>query len=87
MAADIRADTGPGASGWARGSQTCRGTMPAFEPNPTTASTNALSRTQGGRWADLAAMAAKDWLPVWVARSTRPTSNARAPNCVITAYH
>ncbi len=87
MAADIRADTGPGASGWARGSHTCRGTMPAFDPNPTTASTKALSRTQTGRWPDLEAMVVNDWLPVWVARRTRPTSKAVAPNWVITAYH
>ena len=87
MAADIRADTGPGASGWARGSHTWSGTMPAFDPNPTTASTKALSRTQAGRCADRAAMAANDWLPAWVARRTRPTSRAAAPNWVITAYH
>ena len=61
--------------------------MPAFEPNPTTASTKALPRTQAGRCADRAAMAANDWLPVWVARSTRPTRRAAAPNWVITAYH
>ena len=47
MAADISADTGPGASGWARGSHTCSGTAPALEPNPTTARTNA-SRAHPG---------------------------------------
>ena len=34
MAADMRAETGPGASGWARGSHTCSGTAPAFEAEP-----------------------------------------------------
>ena len=87
MAADIRADTGPGASGWARGSHTCSGTMPAFEPNPTTASTKALLRTQAGRCADLRGDDGERLAPGRVASSTRPTSNAAAPNWVITAYH
>src|SRR5271166_4509782 len=87
MAADIRADTGPGASGWARGSHTCRGTAPAFDPKPTSASTKAVLRTQAGRCGDLRAMTAKDWLPERVDSNTSPRINAAAPNCVIAAYH
>ncbi len=80
MAADMRAETGPGASGWARGSQTWSGTAPAFEANPTTASTNAVERTQGARCGPWAAITAKDWLPARSANSTKPRSNAAAPN-------
>ena len=87
MAADIRADTGPGASGWARGNHTCSGTAPAFDPKPITASTKAVLRTHAGRCGDRSAMTAKDWLPERVASSTKPRINAAAPNCVITAYH
>ena len=87
MAADMRAETGPGASGWARGSHTCSGTAPAFEPNPTTASTNAVERTQGARCGPWAAITAKDWLPERSASSTNAKSNAAAPNWVITPYH
>src|SRR5271166_2452411 len=87
MAADIKADTGPGASGWARGNQTCKGTAPAFDPKPTRASTKEVLRAQTGRCDDLTAMTAKDWLPERVASKTNPRINAAAPNCVITAYH
>src|SRR5665647_3025989 len=38
----MSAETGLGASGWAFGSHTCKGTAPAFDPNPRTASTNAV---------------------------------------------
>ena len=48
MAPDIRADTWLGASGWARGSQTCRGTIPALDPNPTSANPKTVERTQAG---------------------------------------
>src|SRR5450631_1230026 len=61
--------------------------MPAFDPNPTTASTKAPPRTPAARCPDLAVMAANDWLPAWVARRTSPTTSAAAPNWVITAYH
>ena len=87
MAADMRAETGPGASGWARGSQTCSGTAPAFDPNPTTASTNAASAPRARGAGRRAAITAKDWLPAWLASSTSAKSNAAAPNWVITAYH
>src|SRR5258708_37062613 len=39
MAPDVSADTGLGAMGWARGSQRCRGIIPALVPNPTNANT------------------------------------------------
>ena len=79
MAADMRAETGPGASGWARGSHTCSGTAPAFEPNPTTASTNAVERTQGARCGPWAAITAKDWLPARSASNTSRQEQHRRP--------
>ena len=79
MAADMRAETGPGASGCARGSQTWSGTAPAFEPNPTTASTNAVERTQGARCGPWAAITAKDWLPARSASSTNAKEQHRRP--------
>src|ERR1035441_7658365 len=62
MAPDMRAETGPGASGWARGSQTCSGTAPAFEEKPARASRNARERTAGESPPAWARIAAKDWL-------------------------
>ena len=44
MAALISAETGLGASGWARGSQACMGTSPAFDPNPADVSRNTAVR-------------------------------------------
>ena len=61
--------------------------MPALDPKPMTTSTKAVLRTQAGKCAEVAAIAANDWLPACVAKSTRPTSSAAAPNWVITAYH
>ena len=72
IAADIRADTWLGASGCARGSQTCSGTRPAFDPNPASASTNtsrpACSAT--ARWRRPGSPA-KDSSPAAPASSTR----------------
>ena len=48
MAPDISADTGLGASGWALGSHTWKGTTPAFDPKPTRASRK-TSRAHAGR--------------------------------------
>ena len=56
MAPDMSADTGLGASGWARGSHTCSGTAPAFDAKPASARTNASGadrgRDPGGAGAD-----------------------------------
>ena len=87
MAADISAETGPGASGCARGNHTCKGTAPALDAKPTSASTKAVLRTHAGRCGDRRAMTAKDWLPQRVASKTNPRIKAAAPSCVITAYH
>ena len=48
IAALISADTGLGASGWARGSQACNGTRPAFDPNPATVNANTAIRAPSG---------------------------------------
>ena len=47
----ISAETGEGAAGCASGSQTCNGRMPAFAPNPKSASRNATV-VHARRWLD-----------------------------------
>ena len=87
MAPDMSAETGEGASGWARGSQTCSGTAPAFDPKPARARTNARDRTAGGIPPAWAAIAAKDWPPACAPIRTNASRIAAAPAWVITAYH
>ncbi len=87
MAPDISADTGPGASGWARGSHTCTGTAPALDAKPARASTNARERTAGGMAPAPARIAANDWPPACAPITTSASRIAAAPACVITAYH
>src|ERR1700674_5385413 len=48
MTPDMRADTGLGAMGWARGSQTWRGIIPALVPNPKNANKKTIVRILGG---------------------------------------
>src|ERR1035438_1604529 len=87
IAPDMSAEAGLGASGWALGSQTCKGTAPAFDPNPTRASRNAVLRTAAGRCTAWIRIAAKVWLPAWAESITRAKRIADAPAWVITAYH
>ena len=47
IAPDINAETWLGAAGCASGSQTCAGTIPAFDPNPISASTNTSDASPG----------------------------------------
>ena len=47
IAPDISAEAWLGATGCASGSQTCAGTMPAFEPNPISASTKTAEQSAG----------------------------------------
>ena len=47
IAALISADTGLGASGWARGSQACSGTRPALDPKPTSVARTPPSAVAG----------------------------------------
>jgi len=42
MTPDINAEIWEGATGWASGSQTCRGTIPAFKPKPIKAKVKAM---------------------------------------------
>lgn len=44
----IRADTGEGAAGWASGSHTWSGSMPALAPKPNTARRKAADPQKGG---------------------------------------
>ena len=84
IAALIAAETWLGASGWARGSQTCNGTRPAFNANPNASATNATSRAAAGGVA--AAMSSKPMLPAPAASRARPASTARKLAWVSTAY-
>ena len=47
VAPDINAEAWLGATGWASGNQTCAGTMPAFDPNPTSASRKTSEQSSG----------------------------------------
>ena len=49
IAADISADTWLGASGWARGSHACSGTMPGLRPEPDQAQQEHHARDRGDR--------------------------------------
>ncbi|CKU53532.1 Uncharacterised protein [Mycobacterium tuberculosis] len=76
IAALINADTGLGASGWARGSQACSGTRPAFEPNPTSVSINTAARTPS----QPAPRPANRSEPPAAANTTSPTRIAMNPS-------
>lgn len=52
----ISAETGEGAAGWASGSQTCSGRMPALAPKPKSESPKAQEAQNGERcWARMLA--------------------------------
>ncbi|MDT4880562.1 hypothetical protein FQZ97_1163300 [compost metagenome] len=52
----ISAENGDGAAGCASGSQACKGRMPAFAPNPNSASTKAADPQNGDScWARMLA--------------------------------
>src|SRR5579859_1181152 len=87
IAALISADTGLGASGWARGSHACSGTSPHLEPKPTSVNTRTSVRVADGIVPVFAIRAVNVSAPRADADHTsKPTSNARNPSCVITAY-
>ena len=86
MAPDISAETGLGASGCAFGSQTWKGTTPAFEPKPTRASRKTSPRTPGERCRECSAMAANDCPSACAAKTKNPTRIRAAPTWVSTAY-
>ena len=77
IAPDISAETGLGASGCARGSQTWSGTAPALEANPMRTSTKAMERSAGERVAACARMSAKVWPPAWAASEHEPDQDRR----------
>ena len=87
IAPDISAETGLGASGCARGSQTCSGTAPAFDAKPARASTNTAERTASGSAPAWSRIAANDWPPACAPDRTSASRIAAAPAWVITAYH
>ena len=76
----MSAETWLGALAWAAGSQKCRGTMPAFMPNPKTASRNTT---------DIAGDGATVWIsnePVPAFRSANAAKSPAVPACVATRY-
>ncbi len=84
MAALIRAETWLGASGWARGSQTCMGTMPAFVANPRMSATKATVAAVGLHGVRRKAL---NWvLPASAARMAKPISTRKKLSWVMAAY-
>lgn len=86
MAALINAETGLGASGWARGSHACSGTAPALDVNAAATSTNTSPRSVGDTPCAPARRAAKVSPPACAAKTENPTSRRISPRWVITAY-
>src|SRR5690606_32756622 len=87
IAALISADTWLGASGWARGSHTCRGTMPALEANPAKVARNTALRTAGDRPSAASRITANDSPWDAAANPASPAKTATKPRWVMTAYH
>ncbi len=84
IAALMSAETGLGASGWARGSQACSGTRPALEPKPISARMKTPSRVP---WLGCAWRSASKVSPCPAAASQEsPARMATSPMCVMTAY-
>ncbi len=86
IAADIKAETWLGAAGCARGSQTCSGAMPAFEPNANSASAKTADAAAGEAAAPCTRSAAK-LRSAPCPRMRNAASSAANPACVMTAYH
>src|SRR4051794_33514170 len=76
MTPDMTAETGEGATGWARGSHTWSGTIPAFVPKPTTNKRNSASRVGPP---SLAAAAGKSW------NASEPADEARIAKAIAIA--
>src|SRR5260221_13342195 len=85
MAALINVDTGLGASTWARGNHTWKGTTPALTANPRAVTTNTAERPDGGIAAPRSALNSSP--PAAAASPTRPSRIATRLRWVITAYH
>ncbi len=81
MMPDIKADTGLGAIGCARGSHKCSGTIPALVPKPTNASRKTAVRSAGVIKAALARISAK--LPACGRNNRKAPITAAAPACII----
>ena len=85
IAALINAETGLGASGWARGNHACSGSRPAFDPKPMRVSRNTAVRVPSEMPPDPAAMVAKGSPPPAADSTTRASRIAAKPSWVITA--
>ena len=86
IAADISADTLLGASGWARGSHACNGTIPAFDPNPIPVATKTSPATVGDSPLAASLSAGNDPSTAFAENTSSPTMMATRPRWVITAY-
>ena len=80
---DMRADTWLGATGWASGSHTCIGTMPAFEPKPTAARRKQVDARCGAA-VIAAGMASKSIVPARSPRRKKRAKRKRVPRWVAT---
>ena len=78
MAPDMSAETGLGASGWALGSHTWKGTTPAFDPKPTRASTK-TSASHTGRQVPGMDGDGGERLPAGVGRQHQEADEDRRP--------
>ena len=85
MTPDMSAETWLGAAGWARGSQTCNGIMPALAPKPRNASTKARLRVAAGRLAAVARRSANAPMPPFISRK-KATMRAASPTCAMPKY-
>ncbi len=84
---DMRADTWLGATGWARGSQTCSGITPALVPKPSSASRKTSVAAPGDRCRPAVANASKESDPPGAdePRIRKHTMMQAVPAWVITA--
>jgi hypothetical protein len=87
MTPDISAETWLGAAGWARGSHTWSGMIPALEPKPRSASRNTALRVVGES-ADAAVRRSPNAVVgAPAARSRKAASTSASPACVMATYH
>ena len=86
IAADISAETLLGASGCARGSHACSGTIPAFDPNPIPVATKISPATVGDSPPAASRRAGNEPSTAFAENTSSPTMMATRPRWVITAY-
>ena len=83
MAPESRAEMWLGAAGWASGSQTCMGAMPALAPKPSRDSTN-RTEASGTTGPSLRARVAKAVSPAFCQSRPKKASSSTAPRWAAT---